>query len=582
MIHYLKNRVKNPLKMNKMNKLFSYTITAVIILQFFAVTATAQRQRGEDTITDQKVIVITQFTPEITDAFRMESLPEIVDTTKVDPEFTYDFSSKKKKTDYNPDLLSAAELKSKPKDNLENGFARLSLGSKLMINGEIYYNNTRDDDFNWGIKGIHKSGHGSLKILDDEKVYAGYNKNRLNMFGKRMYSETTLKGSVDFTSNQNFFYGIGNDQVQAGSFPDDRSEFVDMSEFIRYNLLSVKTLAKSHYNNSRKMNFKVGINYDYWFDNNSNDEHYLDFDLGFTQKIKKEMLGADANLKLIPASFMDSSRMFISFDPYIAHNTENFKVKLGLHSKAKFAGDTSSYHFYPDVHIEHNIADVVLPYFSFTGDLNVHSMRDFSRENPYINSPSKIFPTGETNVKQKIIVGIKGRISEEVQFNVNGKYINKENQHFFINDTTDILQNRFDVVYSDIEMFNAYGELNFDFNKFLMKLYGNYNHFIDVKDIAEPWHFPQIDAGAYLSYRVLPQLTITSDAIVKIGRYALIDNIAKKMNPMIDINLGAEYIISRQLNTFISLNNLAGQNYEIWNQYPVYGFHVMAGINYSF
>jgi hypothetical protein len=559
-----------------------------IVLILIASPVLAQQGEDDDELSNQEVDVYTTFTPEISDAFRMETLPEISDTAQVKPEFEYDIYSKLVQTKFNPDPLKAAKLKGQPKDALENGFARLGLGSKLMLDAEVYYNNTRDNDLNWGIRGIHNSGHGRLDNRVRDNVYAGYNKNLVGVNAKKMYTETTLTGSLNFRSNQHFFYGYNtNNVVLPTDFirPVTKADFLEYETWQRYNLLSVRTEAKSRFHKHEPLNYRVMLNYDFWFDARSNQEHYLDFALNLNKSVKKEKVGADAGLILTPANYKDITPMYIKLAPYLQHNTEDFKVKLGLNAQAKYAGDSSSYHFYPDIHIEHNIADVLLPYASFTGNLTNHSLSQVTMENPYVRDTIGV---EDSNIKQHIILGFKGRISEEVQFNINGHYIKADNQHFFVNEYASTLRNRFDVAYSDVEMFYAYGELNFDFgNKFGLRPYGKYRHYTWLKDIDKAWHVPTVEAGLYSSFKVMPQLTVSADAFVMIDRYAPVMNdqmviTSQKLDPVIDVNLGARYLVSNKLSAFVQLNNLAGQNYEIWNQYPVYGFHVMTGINYSF
>jgi hypothetical protein len=54
------------------------------------------------------------------------------------------------------------------------------------------------------------------------------------------------------------------------------------------------------------------------------------------------------------------------------------------------------------------------------------------------------------------------------------------------------------------------------------------------------------------------------------------------MDPIIDLNAGAEYKFSDKLNFFVKLNNFGFQKYEQWLGYTNKGFNCMAGISYSF
>jgi outer membrane receptor protein involved in Fe transport len=57
---------------------------------------------------------------------------------------------------------------------------------------------------------------------------------------------------------------------------------------------------------------------------------------------------------------------------------------------------------------------------------------------------------------------------------------------------------------------------------------------------------------------------------------------AIEIDPMVDLNLGVEYRYSKVLSGFITLNNILGQRYYHWYNYPSYRFNMMLGITYSF
>ncbi|MCD4695055.1 MAG: hypothetical protein K8S16_02345 [Bacteroidales bacterium] len=58
--------------------------------------------------------------------------------------------------------------------------------------------------------------------------------------------------------------------------------------------------------------------------------------------------------------------------------------------------------------------------------------------------------------------------------------------------------------------------------------------------------------------------------------------VAEELAAMIDLNLGFEYRYSKVLSGFLNLNNILGQRYEHWYNYPTYRFNFLLGISYSF
>ena len=51
---------------------------------------------------------------------------------------------------------------------------------------------------------------------------------------------------------------------------------------------------------------------------------------------------------------------------------------------------------------------------------------------------------------------------------------------------------------------------------------------------------------------------------------------------LIDVNVSANYFITKNIGVFVDLNNLGFQKWERFYKYPTYSFQVIAGIKLSF
>ena len=231
-----------------MNKiaLISLALLSLGVISGKAVIAQTE-DGGTEGLSNQDVIVNTTYVPVITDAFRMENLPVIEDTVKINPDFTYEIISKLQPTTLYPTPLQAAKMEGEPRDHLENGYAKLAVGSKFTLNAELYYMNTRNSSLNWGVVGKHVSAQGKVSNPMDERVYAGYDRSNIGAYAKKMYAYTTLSGDVSFNTSQHFFYGYNpaNLSIDTLLMPDDREDFIDGNYRQRYSVLSVRTRAKS-------------------------------------------------------------------------------------------------------------------------------------------------------------------------------------------------------------------------------------------------------------------------------------------------------------------------------------------------
>lgn len=541
----------------------------------------AQQDSTESGISNQTVTVITEYTPEINDASRLESLPEIQDTINIQPEFDYHIFSIPFRAEFNPVKLNAAELKPEPQQALDHGYAKLAIGNYLSLMGQVYYNTVRDDERSTGISLNHYSTHGNIKNASDQKIYSGYNSTALRAYGQRFFTKTTVSGDVAFESNTHYFYGYNPDLeialLDIDALPRDKQEFIDLEMQQRFSIFSAKVGAKSRYETDRHMNYDINLDYNYWQDIHANTEHKIKMSAHLNKSIRRELVGAEALLYFLPASYLDPSHMLLDLSPYVAHSDKRFKLHLGLHTEGEFRADSVNYHFYPDVHIQHNIANILLPYAKFTGDLSPNPMQNLTRINPYMADTIFVKPT---NLKQNIVVGLKGRFSSSIQYHVNGKYQKYENMHFFCPDSSSLLDNRFKVIYSDVELFNLYGELIIKILKdYKLKLKANYYNYSYLSNLTHAYYRPDYDITASASAQITPQLDLGMDAFIIGKRWA---QSGITLDPIIDVNLNARYTFANGLGAFLGLNNILGKNYEIWYQYPVHGFQLMGGISYSF
>ena len=58
--------------------------------------------------------------------------------------------------------------------------------------------------------------------------------------------------------------------------------------------------------------------------------------------------------------------------------------------------------------------------------------------------------------------------------------------------------------------------------------------------------------------------------------------VAKKLYGFVDWNLGFEYRYTKILSAFLNFNNIEGERYFRWNNYPSQRFSFMGGITYAF
>ncbi|MDD4150079.1 MAG: TonB-dependent receptor [Bacteroidales bacterium] len=563
---------------------------SIAVMLFIANCVFAQEDEGN--LGQQTVIIYNEYTPVLKDASRIQFLPVIIDTIKVKPVFEYSTSpTTVYKTDYTPTSIVAASLKGEPLQRLDNGMIKLGMGNYLSPFVEVYYNSRREKNFSVGAFAKHQSSFGKIKNSAGQKIFSGYNDNIIKTYGKKFLRNSTLSGDIGFSSNQIYFYGYNPDIIIPFTVekPRDRNEM----EMQRYNRLNAKVGIVSTNTAQNRIDYNFDLAYQYFFTASDDSQHKIKFDAGLSKLIKANRFGLDAGVVFNNNVFdnvgftsinMKYNEVFLTADPYFKHYTENWQIKLGAKTTGEFIDGVNDYHIYPDIQFQHNISNTIIPYAGFSGYIENNNFEHLSFVNPFINRNNNF---QVTNYAQIIDVGLKGNISKNLYFHINGNYSKIDNMGFFVNDTTLDLENKFVLEYTNIERFSGYGEFALrNVGKFSGILKGHYYYYSYIKSREKAWHMPTFDVYLRANYQFDEKLSFGVETGVLSTRYAKnMDNPTSgghKLKPIIDLNIYADYCFASNFNAFIYLNNLTAQKQYYWNNYQSQGFNVMLGLKYMF
>jgi hypothetical protein len=227
------------------------------------------------------------------------------------------------------------------------------------------------------------------------------------------------------------------------------------------------------------------------------------------------------------------------------------------------------------------VKQVIVPYFGVDGYLESYGARHIVEDNPYVVPGLTVKPTDH---KLIAYMGLKGRFSDAIAYNLKASYSIIDDAYFYVNDNSSPLMNQFQVVYDDVTLGNLHGELtirpNDDWKFFLQ---GNYYSYLTMVSLERPWNKPEFDIRFQARYNLGDKILIDA------GVYAIGARYYENFNPAteetlpltFDANLGLEYRYSKLLSFWARLNNLAAQKYYLYHQYPSYRFRVMLGLTYA-
>ena len=560
---------------------------SILIFLFATSVMYAQNDDDNKTISNQEVTVYNEFTPTISDAFRLQSLPVINDTSDTSPNFTYSINSVACPVSYIPSQMHAADLKSEPLTPLNNGLITLGLGNYLTPYASVYYHSKRQKKYQIGAIAKHHSSHGKITNYEDRKIYSGFNDNDVLLYGKKFIKKATLEADLSFKSRQDYFYGYKIDS--AITLPSDYNKPVlkDDMEKQSFNSFKIHTGILSNNNFKKFVNYNISLDYEYLFTIKNYNQHVFVTELDVNKDFKKhENAGIDGSFQFFNNNLLSDNTSLLNLNPYFKHTTQKWQIRLGVNTTGVFKGDSTKYHFYPNVLIQHNIGNTLIPYFSFKGNMQVNDIASIGWQNPYTSDNLTVEPT---NYAQVIDLGIKGSFNKKVYFHINANYSKIDNMYLFVIDTTvlnnTVLENnKFTTVYSDVERFSAYSELRITPNKKLdIILNGHYYYYHFIRSEDKAWHMPDFNVSIGGRYHFDNKLSFGANVMMIGTRYVkTFTNTPEKLKPYLELNLSADYQLASNFNAFIHVNNIAAQKYYIWQNYPSQRFNVMLGLNYAF
>lgn len=537
---------------------------------------------------NQEVKVIKSYEPIINDAFKISSLPKIVDTIKVTPTFEYDEGELEMyKTKYQPKQLKPAKLVAEPLPKLYYAYVKGGFGSYASPMLNIYTGSQRSEKWIWNANANYMSSNGKVKNEADKHVYAGLSRFDANGEVRRIFKkDLTASVNAGYGHRANYYYGYDTDlNIADDSLPLKKKDIEKQS----LNYYNIGAAIGTTNLDSTKLDYRIGVNYSGLKTKDSKGDNILHVDGFVSYILDKEFMGLNVVFDNYSTKGLningkgDINAAVVNFNPWIGAYGRKWRIKAGV--STFFDQRDSKFMFFPDISMQYNIIDYfLLPYIEINGNYDVHSYREVYAENPFVRSDLYINPT---KMRWNLVAGFRGNVSSKVAFNVRAEYSKIDNQYLFVNDLNTELHNKFTVAYDNIMRTRILGEMSYKMSeKFNLGLKANY-FIYDMSHEIEAWHLPTYTASVDMSYNLENKIIARLNVYAVSKRNARIEKTkdlpeAKELQGVIDANLGLEYRITKRFSSFLDLNNIAGQRYYEWNQYANQRFNFMLGLTYTF
>jgi hypothetical protein len=588
-----------------------YLAVSLLTCGLFIGAFSAMAQK--DTVSLKKEVEVTKaYQPTIPDAVKINDIPQIKPEQTETPTFDYSIFSRPVFSTFEPTPVAAAKMVGDPKPAMGLGLLKLGFGNYLTPYGELFFNVQPDKNSNFGIHLMHLSSSGKIKLLNDDKVKAPESVNAAEIFAEKFFRKSTLSGSLAFDRHTFNYYGYAgerlSDELKEQMIPyfQDKQYFSKGTATVRLKSGSVP---------ASELDYDFGVKYHYMVSKTGQSEQETVLSGDVNKKIDDlqgflsasiTVYNADSIRSRFPGTLGKKRQTILRANPSVLLAADEASLQLGLNTTLSLDADTdASFLISPMVKAEWSPVPQILTLFAgLDGHLQHYTYSAIAAENPYADPYHDV---ANANYQYIFSGGFKGKFSPQTNFVAEASYSEIKDQHFyFINGmgifnpalTSRKLNNTFDVMYDDVNILKLSGEVMHSVSdNFSLRLLGNYYSY-DLKSMDKPWQMPNFDLTFSGEYKPVGQLKFNANIFVVGKRTALIKDfdlskllsssvavpslIEVQMDPIIDLNVGAEYQFSPKLNFFAKLNNFGFQKYEQWLGYTNRGLNWLAGISYTF
>ena len=519
-----------------------------------------------DTSSSKTVVITSAFKPSLQYAAKINftAATELIDSTKIS--LSYKVPSSNLFFSYQPIAIQPLAL---PADSgvgwINNHRIKIGAGNLNTFYGE----------------GLFSFGDGKKSITS---LQVDYLSSKSNVFAQQ-YSKlnldvlSILNSATDFEWTAHAFFNSIT-QYKYGFKPSALNYTKDQLKQT-YNTAALEIGLTNKRINEAGINFHPQLSYYLFTDNNSNAENNLILQLPI-EKVLSKMLSfklafkadiAKINFQSIPASITNN---LYYINPAVVFTTPNFKLNIGLRP----SWDNSIYTMLPDISAEGKLKNTNLSLEAgWVGYFNKNSWRSLVAYNPWIGLFSTIL---NTKIKEQY-VGIKGIAGNHISYNTRVSFIQMNNQPLFLNDAVDgkSFVAQFEPTMSAVKLHGEFGYTVQENLSFLAS--ASFTQYSTTSINSEAWGLIPVEITATTLWKPMKDLQIKADLFYLGGSMYKTTTIPiNRLSPGFDLNIGGEFSVKKNLNIWLQMNNLFNITYQRWNQYPVFGFNVMAGVVYSF
>lgn len=575
------NQTETP---NKMIKYCSYIVLLLLTLQVtFA-------QEEDENIGTEVINVVKPYTPTISDAFKIKDIPEVdndVDLEKKEVEYSI-FSVPVAST-FTPSKGKAAAVEKETPKKTYNNYASLAVGNYLNVLAEFYATLpiSRSENFTIGLN--HHSTQGEIKDVQlDDKFYDS----DLSLVYAKTERDVTYQIEGVFKHQQYNWYGTSYELTDL-----QRTTIAASHTYFTGGLEGNIEIKNSLFKGGR-------VKYRRFWDTYESSENRVLITPKFEYEIVDYLIDFNTTLDYVGGQFgaftpeLKYSYLNAGVHPTYQYLQDDLVVNLGLELMFSLDNEHSESDFfvYPKINASYNLLDdTVIAFGGLDGGLRQNSYEQFAQDNKYLYPALGIAPTHN---QFNAYIGFKGKLSNNINYNVKGAYLNEQNKAMFmmnpVNDVDLVTENydkanTFGLVYDDVNTLQFSGKIAAQLSKnYSVGISAEYANFSTDK-LEEVLNVPQLKAALFGDfsftdkwYGGVTMFYVGERKDILQSTTSLVTPKTIDLKSYFDVNAHVGYHLTDRFTAFLKANNVAGQDYPKWQSYPVQSLQVLGGLTYKF
>jgi len=615
-------------------------ITIFILMLFVAGGLQAQ-------VVDTAQLLI-KYVPKLTNSNKINQQAVLKDTVVSEKvEFNYVIAPNKPVLEFTPGEMQVGKLNPEVKERYYRNYIKLGFGYPITPLAELSMHNCQNPKYSYGLNFHHFSSWADqIGKAQKKYAYAPTSDTRLHLFFNRIFKNYTLYSSIDYNHELANLYGYSIDWVRPELYVNpDQYYKKDYYDSIKNNFNHVRAEVgfRSNYTaEDKRLKEDVRVNYDflrtYWrnmehsiglhgmlaydakFLKISGYQHYqVDLGLDYYNNIWSDSIPMGTDGSLLKLRTGNSFKFEIK--PTMRFTIREYHLMVGVGVPLLNQYNKTYCPIYPVAELQMGLIRGILNlYVGVDGKSEYTAMKDMLYENPYLKP--NIDTLRFTKCQISIYGGVKGKITQKLNYHIAARYSYRRDLPFYMLDTASLLKNQFDVVYAKkgTEL-DVTANLSWEaINHLYLTLNARYHDFYflegydwfgsDIITSGKPLYVPRWEIGFEGKYIFKNRFIFTANAKVGFDRWAavptfknyddqgfpipptieyVLENDIRKtekstgvVKPVLNFGIGFEYLITKQFTAFANINNIGCQyatNYFAFNNF---GINALVGVTYSF